>query len=1117
VLRSASGLELALCANGALRRIECGGVTLNLFLGNELESGPANLYLRRRAPGPMAWVPLLGPRSPAHGSLEGDRWRARGAWEGLHYQVSLVLAASAPAWFWHVELENRSGEELELDLLYAQDLALADYGFLRNNEYYVSHYVDHTPLAHPQRGHVLAARQNLAMDGCNPWLAFGALGRATAFATDALDFYGLAPRAGGAPAALDGDALPSRRRQHEHSLAALQEAPFRLAPGARAARGCFALFEASHPGASGGPEDLALVERALALPEATPPGDAFGEPGAAPAASLFSARPALTCRDLREEELGPHFGNELRELERDGTRIVSFFRGEHAHVVLRAKELAVLRPHAALLRTGARLVPDEASLTTTAWMSGAVNSLWTQGHVGINRLLSTPHGYLGFFRSHGQRIFVELADGWHLLQLPSAWETDPSGCRWLYRHAGGAIEVRSRAGIDRHELRLEIEVLEGTACRFLLSHHVAVAGDDGTGDVPVRFREEAGGVSVSLPPESELGQRFPDGSFRIQPDAGTRLEKIGGDELLFLDGASRAQPQLVLVSEPARRLGFRMTAELVPTPNGDEAPQAAQYWRDLVGGLRMRAPAGGALAAEVARLQEILPWYAHDACIHYLAPRGIEQFGGGGWGTRDVCQGPVEWLLSLGRWQPVRDLLLRVFRQQNPDGDWPQWFMFFERERNIRPNESHGDVVCWPLQALARYLEASEDASLLDEALPFFDAEGPEHGERVSLWAHAERALALMEQRCVPGTPLPAYGHGDWNDSLQPADPALRERLCSTWTVSLHVETRTLLARALRGIGRGADADACEAPVAAIRREFNKLIQRKVLPGYVYFREDGERELWMHPSDKTTGIRYSILAMSHAISSGLFTPELAAAHRALIGERLLAPDGARLFDRPTSYQGGTQRLFQRAEASAYCGREMGLMYTHAHLRHAESMARLGDGDAVFTALCQANPIGLRARVASARPRQVSCYYSSSDADFYDRYEQAARYDEVKAGRVPLEGGWRVYSSGAGIFLRLVRECLLGLRLTKSQLRIDPVLPRALDGLRVELALDGGMLELCYGVGERGCGVSSLELDGKPLAFQAEPNPYRSGGARIEREALRAALARGRARLDVELR
>ena len=117
-----------------------------------------------------------------------------------------------------------------------------------------------------------------------------------------------------------------------------------------------------------------------------------------------------------------------------------------------------------------------------------------------------------------------------------------------------------------------------------------------------------------------------------------------------------------------------------------------------------------------------------------------------------------EMLLALGRWEPLRDLLLRVFKRQNSDGDWPQWFMFFERERGIRAGDSHGDIVFWPLVVLAQYLTASGDAALLDETVPFFDGRGTEVAERATVWQHVERALGLIERRVIPGTALAAYG-----------------------------------------------------------------------------------------------------------------------------------------------------------------------------------------------------------------------------------------------------------------------------------------------------------------------------------------------------------------------
>ena len=65
--------------------------------------------------------------------------------------------------------------------------------------------------------------------------------------------------------------------------------------------------------------------------------------------------------------------------------------------------------------------------------------------------------------------------------------------------------------------------------------------------------------SVALPPDSDLGRRFPDGCFRIAPAPGTALESVGGDELLFADGRSRGEPYLVLVTAAASSAGFRIT------------------------------------------------------------------------------------------------------------------------------------------------------------------------------------------------------------------------------------------------------------------------------------------------------------------------------------------------------------------------------------------------------------------------------------------------------------------------------------------------------------------------------------------------------------------------------
>jgi 1,2-beta-oligoglucan phosphorylase len=256
--------------------------------------------------------------------------------------------------------------------------------------------------------------------------------------------------------------------------------------------------------------------------------------------------------------------------------------------------------------------------------------------------------------------------------------------------------------------------------------------------------------------------------------------------------------------------------------------------------------------------------------------------------------------------------------------------------------------------------------------------------------------------------------------------------------------------------------------------------------------------------------------MIHAIIADLLTPAQAAAHIALMREHLLGADGARLFDNPPAYRGGPQRLFQRAESSTFFGREIGLMYMHAHLRWAEAMARVGDADALFAALRRIHPIALGAVVPSAAPRQANCYYSSSDAGVADRYEAARRYQDVRAGRVSYEGGWRVYSSGAGIAVRIVHEFFLGLRRGRFVLGIDPVIPKALDALSAEILLADRPIRVTYRIVTKGHGPTAVTLNGHPLPLTRTANPYRTAGVTIPMASVREHLVDGTNELVVDL-
>ena len=321
-LESPSGLSVQVNANGSIRRIDYRDIMLNLFLGSEVEGGPANIYLRRLK-GPIEAVPLFGPRSPAKVHIDKQTMTAKGHWRGLDFRVSLLLAESVPAWFWHIMLVNTGSAVEEIDLIHVQDMALADYGAVRLNEYYVSHYVDHLPLSHPQRGWIIASRQNLSVGGRHPWTVMGSLGCGLSYATDALQFHGLATRAGHMPPGLS-QGLPGSRLQHEHSMVAVQDAAVKLEPGAVFQGGFFAWFEEHHPAASS-TADILFADRALALPEAQPASEQDEAAYDSPSTSLFATAPLLDALELTSQDITRLFGNERHDEERENGKLCSFF------------------------------------------------------------------------------------------------------------------------------------------------------------------------------------------------------------------------------------------------------------------------------------------------------------------------------------------------------------------------------------------------------------------------------------------------------------------------------------------------------------------------------------------------------------------------------------------------------------------------------------------------------------------------------------------------------------------------------------------------------------------------------------------------------------------------
>ncbi|SFJ69553.1 Cellobiose phosphorylase [Paenibacillus sp. UNC496MF] len=1069
---------------------------INQLLANPLDGALSNLFLRRFAADGIEAVPLLGVRSASrlrrHAralAWEGEAW-------GAAYRVTFRLTEQG-VWFWDVALSGNAG--LELDVIYGQDVGLADRGAVRSNEAYVSQYIGHSVFRHPAKGYVVCSRQNQPQGGKFPYLQQGALTGAAGYSTDGFQFFGLSYKDTDVPVRLAMPSLANEIYQYEFAYVALQSERIRLNGEARVV--FYGLLRADHPEAADALAFGADVAEAWRQTGDRPLGPGEDVEAAKRKASIASPLRALPLTDA---ELAGLYPERLQE-EYGGGELLSFFTPGREHVVLKEKELRVERPHGHILMTGGNDRVRDEVLTTTVYMYGVFNSQLAVGNTTFHKLLSNTRSALNVMKASGQRIYVELEGRYRLLALPSLFEMGFNYARWRYKLADDVILVTCFASADTPEVCLRFESESGIAYPCLVTNQAIMNANEyelpasvaQEGDT-LTFRAAAGALSASAYPELRYRLRVTGAVMNV------------GDERLLADDAQPGEASLAVLAlsaSPSWSLTVQGLLHGQPLPFAERsADEEKERYRAFLGRVLngFRLSSDGGASAEVESMNTLAWWYAHNMLVHFSAPHGLEQYGGAAWGTRDVCQGPAEYFLAAHRYGTVREILLRVYAQQYEDtGHWPQWFMF-DRYAGIRADESHGDIVVWPLKVLGDYLRATGDFGILAEPVPYM-ARGPFAFTKAdaSLLAHVRKEIAYIRGHFVHGTHLSAYGDGDWDDTLQPANAMLKRYMVSSWTVALTYQAIGGFAAAIKPHDAGLSAEL-QALAEGIRLDFNRyMLAKDVIPGFLYMEDPSTPEPMLHPEDTATGIRYRLLPMTRSMIGELLTKEQAEAHYALIKEKLYFPDGVRLMDRPARYAGGVSKRFKRAEQAANFGREIGLQYVHAHIRFVEASAKLGYGDEAWKALLMINPVSLSGVVPNAEPRQRNAYFSSSDGKFNDRYAAQEGFEGLRDGRVPVKGGWRIYSSGPGIYMnQLVSNCL-GIRQEEGDLVVDPVLPDALNGLRFAYRFMDRPVEFVYrlgNAGERKIAVNGTELSAAPTA-----NRYRRGGLRVARELLVHAL------------
>ena len=1076
-LRNRCGFQISLLPNGAifsLEHVEEGHrVMVNRCFGSPIAGSMGRLYVRCGGPGSPV-VPVAGALSHCFTAATAQHFLWQAEHNGVAHQATLRLHPDRHIWLWRVAVRNDTGDTLACDAVLIQDLGLGAPGFLMNNEAYASQYLDHHVAQHPQLGAILMGRQNLAQSGRHPWVAHGCLEGAHGYATDFCQLMGPAWRDADDFNIPFGTRLASVRLQHETACAALQSRAASLAPGAGASWTFFGLYREDHPDASGEADlaEVASIEEAVASLGAMPDGEV--RPSQPPRNLLLGARCAVA--DTANEQALLRRYPEPTHHERRERQLLSFFTGggcESRHIVLREKERSLLRRHGALLVSGSHMLPDERTLCVTCWMHGVFGAQLTLGNTSFHRLWSVSRDPYNITRGSGLRMLIDAGDGWRLLTVPSVFEMGLADCRWIYQLGSRTITVSAVVSGEDPAVQWRASV-EGAPCRFLVLGQLVLGEQELASAAQLEIDIERKRFSFRPEPGGLWSQRYPAAVYHLVTSTPACIEAIGSDELLYADRADRADHAdhadrtartggyAVLQSAPTNELVFAVMGSLTDpreaaalagryasgVEDGSLRKRVLAHWRRVTRDIRITSEVAD---AAVRALDTTFPWLVHDAMVHLTVPHGLEQYTGGAWGTRDVCQGPLELLLALEHDDIAKKILRILFAQQYAQrGDWPQWFML-EPYSVIQDREAHGDVIVWPLKAVCDYVEATGDFAILEEPVPWRREDNLERTDATApIAAHIDKLIATVRQRFVPGTSLMRYGNGDWNDSLQPVDPAKRDWMVSSWTVALLYEQLCRYAEVLERSGRS-DGSSARALATAVREDFNRfLIRDGTVAGYAEFNpRGGPPELLLHPHDRQTGVNYSLLPMTQAIVGALFAPEQARHHLALIRTHLSFPDGVRLMDRPLAYRGGPQVIFQRAESAAFFGREIGLMYTHAHLRYAQMLALLGEAQEMWEALAIVNSIASTDRLPQASLRQRNAYFSSSDAAFRDRYQASAEWPRAREGAIAVEGGWRIYSSGPGLYVHMLISRALGARRQFGVRTVSPCLPASLQSVRLQ--------------------------------------------------------------------